>query len=71
MRPRVMPSLAAAVVSFTLTLRYAALLQPQWEPRLDDQQQYLALARGLVERGEFTRAVAGEPFIPETYRLPG
>ena len=62
--------LVAAALAFALTIGYAAWLQPDWEPQLNDQAQYLALARGLVERGEFTRA-HDEPFIPETQRLPG
>lgn len=62
---------AAALLAFALTLAYAAMLQPEWEPQLNDQQQYLSLARGLVERGEFTRAGPTEAFIPETKRLPG
>ena len=64
-------TIAAAAFAAALTLAYAAWLQPDWEPGLNDQQQYLALARGLVERGELTRAKPGEPFIPETNRLPG
>lgn len=64
-------AIAAAVLAFALTLVYAAWLQPEWEPQLNDQFQYLSLARGLVDRGEFTRALVDEPFIPETYRLPG
>ena len=54
-----------------MTIAYAAWLQPEWEPIRDDQQQYLALARGLADRGEFTRAVTGEAFIPEPLRAPG
>src|SRR5206468_1694898 len=54
-----------------LTAAYAAALGPDPEPRRDDQVQYLALARGLIERGEFTRAGAGEPFVPEPLRFPG
>src|SRR5439155_576346 len=53
------------------TAAYAAALGPDPEPRRDDQVQYLALARGLIERGEFTRAGAGEPFVPEPLRFPG
>jgi 4-amino-4-deoxy-L-arabinose transferase-like glycosyltransferase len=63
--------IAAAALGAALTLGYAAWLQPDWEPQLNDQRQYLALARGLVERGELTRAKPGESFIPETNRLPG
>src|SRR6185503_6166463 len=36
-----------------------------------DQLQYLSLARGFVDRAEFTRATGAEPWFPETYRLPG
>jgi len=64
-------TVAAATLAFALTLGYAAWIQPEWEPQLNDQFQYLSLARGLVERGEFTRARQGAAFIPETNRLPG
>jgi hypothetical protein len=64
-------ALLAPVLGFALTLGYAAWVQPEWEPQRNDQFQYLALARGLVERGAFTRATDGEAFFPETYRLPG
>jgi hypothetical protein len=63
--------LGAAALAAALTIGYAAWLAPDWEPVLNDQQQYLSLARGLVERGEFTRARPNEAFIPETIRLPG
>jgi len=63
--------LIAPALAFALTVGYAALVQPAWEPQHTDQLQYLALARGLAERGEFTRATATEAFFPETYRLPG
>ena len=62
---------AAAALAFALTVAYAAALQPDWQPQLNDQDQYLGLARGLVERGEFTHARVDESFIPETNRLPG
>jgi hypothetical protein len=62
---------AAALLAFALTIAYAAIVQPDWEPQANDQQQYLSLARGLVDRGQFTRALGDEPFIAETYRLPG
>ncbi len=62
----------AAAAAFTLTVVCALLVAPGYETsRLNDQVQYLALARGLVERGELTRALVNEPFVPETYRLPG
>ncbi|HYK98770.1 MAG TPA: glycosyltransferase family 39 protein [Candidatus Acidoferrales bacterium] len=64
-------ALGSALAAFALTLLYGVILQPQWEPQLNDQMQYLALARQFVERGEFTRAVGAEPFVPETLRLPG
>ena len=63
--------IAAPALAFALTLAYAAAVQPGWEAQFNDQLQYLSLARGLVERSEFTRAVIDEPFIAETYRLPG
>ena len=62
---------APPAIAFGMTIAYAAWLQPEWEPIRDDQQQYLALARGLADRGEFTRAVTGEAFIPEPLRAPG
>src|SRR4051794_14484193 len=61
----------AAALAFALTIGYAAAVQPAWEPQHTDQLQYLSLARGFAERGEFTRAAGGEAFFPETYRLPG
>lgn len=60
-----------AVLGAALALAYGAYLQPEWDPGRNDQVQYLALARGLAERGEFTRATASEPFIPESIRFPG
>ena len=62
---------AAVVISFVATIGYGIYLQPDWESYRDDQVEYLALAKGLVERGEFTRAVGGEPFVPEPLRTPG
>jgi len=62
---------AAAALAFGMTIAYAAVLQPDWESYRDDQRQYLALARGLATRGEFTRATPGEEFIPEPLRTPG
>ena len=64
--------LALAVAAAVLTIAYGAYIAPVgWDTSRDDQVQYLALARGLVERGEYTRATAGEPFIPEPLRFPG
>ena len=60
-----------ALVSVAFAIVYGAYLSPQWDPSRNDQVQYQALARGLVERGEYTRAVANEPFIPEPLRFPG
>jgi len=34
-----------------LTLAYGAYLAPEWDPVRDDQQEYLALARGIVATG--------------------
>lgn len=58
-------------VAIALVLAYGAYLAPQWDPSRDDQAQYLALARGLVDRGQYTRATIGEPFVPEPLRFPG
>ena len=60
-----------AFAAIVLTIAYAAYLAPDWDPARDDQRQYVALARGLVERGEYTHAGVGEPFIPEPLRFPG
>src|SRR5205807_5441813 len=57
-----------AFAAIVLTIAYAAYLAPDWDPARDDQRQYVALARGLVERGEYTHAGVGEPFIPEPLR---
>lgn len=65
------PVLIAATLGFALTIAYAFAMQPAWEPQHTDQLQYLSLARGFAERGEFTRAIGTEAFFPETYRLPG
>src|SRR2546423_4257136 len=62
---------ALASVGFLLTLAYGAYLAPEWDPIRDDQQEYLALARGIVATGEYTRATAAEGFVPEPLRLPG
>ena len=63
--------LAFAGVGFLLTLAYGAYLAPDWDPIRDDQQEYLALARGIVATGEYTRATGTEAFVPEPLRLPG
>src|SRR5438046_10384954 len=60
-----------ASVGFLLTLVYGAYLAQDWDPVRDDQKEYLALARGIVERGEYTRAVGADAFAPEPLRLPG
>lgn len=60
-----------ALVAVALAIIYGAYLSPQWDPSRNDQVQYQALARGLVERGEYTRAQPDEPFIPEPLRFPG
>jgi 4-amino-4-deoxy-L-arabinose transferase-like glycosyltransferase len=60
-----------ALIAVTFALVFAVWLSPAWEPGLDDQVQYLALAHGLADRAEYTRATAGEPFIPESLRAPG
>lgn len=63
--------LLLALLAFGIAIAYAFYLQPEWEPSRDDQFQYLALARGLAFRAEFTRADAGEPLVPEPLRAPG
>jgi len=63
--------LALALAAVALTVAYGIYLSPDWDPSRNDQVQYLALARGLVERGEYTRATLAEPFIPEPLRFPG
>lgn len=60
-----------ALIAAALTIVFALLVAPAWEPALDDQVQYQALAHGLADRGEYTRATAGEPFIAEPLRAPG
>jgi 4-amino-4-deoxy-L-arabinose transferase-like glycosyltransferase len=60
-----------ALVAFLLTLGFALYLQPQWEPVLDDQADYLQLAQGVAARAEFTRAAPAEGFIAEPHRRPG
>lgn len=62
---------ALAALAFAQTLAYGWYLGPEWEPFRSDQFEYLALARALVERGEFTRAQAGEMFLAEWLRTPG
>lgn len=64
-------TIALACMSIVMVLAYRALLGSDPEPVKNDQVQYLALARGLLDRGEFTRAVHGEPFVPESLRYPG
>lgn len=61
----------AAALAFLLTIGYALLVAPRWEPTLSDQLSYLGLARGLVERGEYTRAPVGDAFAAEPLRPPG
>jgi 4-amino-4-deoxy-L-arabinose transferase-like glycosyltransferase len=63
--------LVLACASVLLTFGYALYLQPDFDAGRNDQVQYIALARGLLERGEFTRATVAEPFIPEPLRFPG
>lgn len=62
---------APVAISVLLVLAYAWYVQPDWESYRDDQFEYLALARGLVERAEFTRAGPNEAFVPEPLRTPG
>jgi dolichyl-phosphate-mannose-protein mannosyltransferase len=62
--------LAFAGAGFLLTLAYGAYLAPEWDPIRDDQQEYFALARGVAARGEYTRAVGAEAFVPEPLRFP-
>lgn len=63
--------LVLALAALALTVAYGIYLSPEWDPSRNDQVQYQALARGLVERGEYTRARLDEPFIPEPLRFPG
>ena len=65
------PALAAALLAIALAILYAAWLQPGFEPGASDQVSYLNLARGLVTRGEYTRAPVGDTFAPEPLRPPG
>lgn len=60
-----------AIAAFLIVLLYAAYLQPDWESYRSDQVQYLMLAREVAARGEYTRAAAGETFVPEPLRTPG
>ena len=63
--------LVLALAALALTVAYGIYLSPEWDPSRNDQVQYQALARGLVDRGEYTRARVDEPFIPEPLRFPG
>jgi 4-amino-4-deoxy-L-arabinose transferase-like glycosyltransferase len=63
--------LVLAAAGFVLTIAYGAYLAPDWDPARDDQGQYIALAHGIVERGEYTRATGDEAFVPEPLRFPG
>jgi 4-amino-4-deoxy-L-arabinose transferase-like glycosyltransferase len=62
---------AAAALAVMFTLGYALLISPAFEPHWDDQVAYLRLAHGLIERGEYTRAAVGAPFVPEPLWPPG
>ena len=64
-------TIVLALIPIAMVLAYRALLAADPEPTRNDQVQYLALARGFLDRGEFTRAVPGEPFVPEPLRYPG
>lgn len=61
----------AAAAAVVLALGYAILVSPAFEPYLDDQLSYLRLAKGFVDRGEYTRAAVGAAFAPEPLRPPG
>ena len=63
--------LVLASAGFLLTLGYGVYLSPDWDPGRDDQRQYIALAQGIVDRGEYTRATGTEAFVPEPLRFPG
>lgn len=63
--------LVLAGAGFVLTIAYGAYLAPDWDPVRDDQRQYIALAHGIAERGEYTRASGAEAFVPEPLRFPG
>lgn len=62
---------ALAVAAYALTLVYAFALAPAWEPEHGDQEDYLALARGLAARAEYTVASDEGPFRPEPRKPPG
>lgn len=47
------------------------MLAPAWEPELQDQEEYVALARGLAAHAAFTAAAEGETIRPELRRVPG
>ena len=64
-------TIAIALIPIAMVFAYRSLLAADPEPMRNDQVQYLALARGFLDRGEFTRAVPGEPFVPEPLRYPG
>jgi hypothetical protein len=60
-----------AAIGALFTLAYGLYLSPEWDPIRDDQLEYQALARGIADRAEYTRAVGTEAFVPEPLRLPG
>src|SRR5258708_23747194 len=60
-----------ALIAAALTIVFALLVAPAWEPALDDQVQYQAPAHGLPDRGEDTRATAAPPFIAQPPPPPG
>src|SRR2546422_6063741 len=64
-------TVAAAALAFALTIGYALFISPAFEHHWDDQDAYLRLAHGLVERGEYTRAAVDGPFVPEPLWPPG
>ena len=59
------------IVAFVATIAYGLYLAPDWEPRQDDQADYLQLAERVAARAEYTRAAPGDPFIGEPHRRPG
>lgn len=61
----------AAAVAVALSIGYALLVSPAFEPYWDDQVAYLRLAHGLVDRGEYTRGAVGAAFVPEPLWPPG
>lgn len=50
---------------------YIAHQRPDWNTAWTDQGGYKQLGAALATSGRFTRALPGDPFIPESIRTPG